>query len=335
MIKVLVTDLEYDKSPGIFAAAAEHGVECLRAPGEENALAAAVRDHGASHVIVGVARYIGPLYDALPAGGVIARYGVGHDGIDKERATTRGLYCVNTPGVLDDSVAEMTLALLLAAARHVERHAEAVRSGEWSPSLGAELRDKTLAVIGCGAIGCRVAAKATFGFSMNVVGCKRDLAEVESLQVRYGFARIENDFAQVVEDADYVSLHIPSTVQTRHFIDCERLALMPKRTWLINTARGAVVDESALYDALSAGFLGGAALDVFEYEPYQPVTPDKDLRTLSNVIMTPHIGSSTREACARMAARALENVQLAEAGRPHEMDLLNLAVLDAREANES
>jgi phosphoglycerate dehydrogenase-like enzyme len=335
MITVAVTEQEFDKARHVFAAAGEMGITCIRAPGEEEPLAAAVRTHGAAHVIVGVRPYVGPLYDALPSGGVIARYGVGHDGIDKERATQRGLYCVNTPGVLDDSVAEFTLALLLAAARHAERDAAALRGGLWKPSLGLELRGRTLAVIGCGAIGCRVAAKASFGFSMDVVGCETARIDTERLRVRHGFTQIYGDFARAVEGADFVSLHIPSTPRTRHFINRERLALLPQRASLINTARGALVDEAALFDALSAETLAGAALDVFEHEPYQPVTQEKDLRTLENVIMTPHIGSSTREACERMAMRALENLELAEAGRHREMDLLNPAALDAGRADES
>jgi phosphoglycerate dehydrogenase-like enzyme len=115
--------------------------------------------------------------------------------------------------------------------------------------------------------------------------------------------------------------------ETRHFLSVERLALLPAGCWVVNTARGALVDEAALFDALTGGRIAGAALDVFEREPYEPVAPGKDLRTLANVIMTPHISSSTREACDRMASRALKNILLAEAGKYAEMDLLNREVL--------
>lgn len=331
MIKVLVSEPEYDKARRVFASAAELDIECIRAPGDEAALAQAVGDLGARHVIVGVEPYTGPLYEALPAGGVIARFGVGHDGIDKEQATQRGLYCVNTPGLLDDSVAELTLGLLLAAARPVEKHSEAVHRGQWMPALGVELRGRTLAIIGCGNIGRRVASRAVFGLGMNVIGCETASVDHQRLMVRHGFNQIEKDFATAVTDADFVSLHIPATPETRHFVDESRLARMPKKSWLINTSRGVVLDEAALFDALAEDRLAGAALDVFEHEPYRPVAPDKDLRTLANVIMTPHIGSSTREACDRMAMRALENIHLAEMGRLEEMDLLNPAVLDAAE----
>lgn len=327
MLKILVTELEFRKAEAVFRGATQEGLLCLSAPAEETALASAVRSSGARHVIVGVERYSGPLYDALPAGGVIARFGVGHDGVDKGRATARGLLCTNTPGALDDSVAEHALNLILAAARGTVRVASDLRAGRWAPEVGCELRGKTLAVIGCGAIGRRVAGMASRGFGMNVIGCEIAEVNVVELQRNFGFALIVREFETAVREADFVSLHIPSVPETRHFMNAERLACLPDRAWLINTARGALVDEVALYDALVSGQLAGAALDVFEREPYEPVAPDKDLRALPNVILTPHIGSSTREACERMARRALQNIRLAEAGRFAEMDLLNREVL--------
>ncbi|NLE60388.1 MAG: hypothetical protein GX616_18725, partial [Planctomycetes bacterium] len=150
------------------------------------------------------------------------------------------------------------------------------------------------------------------------------------MKTEFGFAEIGKDFGAAVAAADFVSLHIPSTAATRHFINRQRLEMIPPGAWLINTARGAVLDEAALFDALSQGRLAGAALDVFEAEPYKPVAPDKDLRKLDNVLMTPHVGSSTREACNRMAERALKNIRLAEAGRFGEMDVLNPAVIQGR-----
>jgi phosphoglycerate dehydrogenase-like enzyme len=327
MVKILVTELEFRKAEAVFRRAAQEGLLCQSAPAEERALASAVRASGARHVILGVERYLGPLYEALPPGGVIARFGVGHDGVDKAQATARGLFCTNTPGALDDSVAEHALNLILAAARSTVQVAADLRAGRWSPRVGCELRGKTLAVIGCGAIGRRVAGMASRGFGMNVMGCEIAQVNVSELQRDFGFAVVVRDFETAVREADFVSLHIPSVPETRHFLNAARLACLPDRAWVINTARGALVDEAALYDALASGQLAGAALDVFEREPYEPVAPDKDLRTLPNVILTPHIGSSTREACERMARRALHNIRLAEAGRFAEMDLLNRDVL--------
>jgi phosphoglycerate dehydrogenase-like enzyme len=328
MIKVAVTDKEYDKARDVFVAAGATGLECLRCPTPEADLAGQIRQEAIRHAIVGVHRYDGPLYEALSAGSVLARFGIGHDGIDKDRASARGILCTNTPGVLDDSVAELTIGLLLSAARHIPERAAAAKAGDWVPRLGHELRNRTLAVVGCGAIGRRVARIAAHGLGMRVVGCDVGDLDRESIQREAGICRLDATFESAATGADFVTLHIPSTPDTVHFVNRERLSALDSHAWLINTARGAVVDEAALYDALRDGRFGGAALDVFEHEPYQPVDPDKDLRTLPNVIMTPHIGSSTTAACDRMAERALHNIHLAEAGRFDEMNLLNRTALN-------
>jgi phosphoglycerate dehydrogenase-like enzyme len=329
MIKIVVTQADYPKAKGVYEAAAGEGLECIPSPDAEAELAEAVRQHGARHAIVGIAQYAGPLYEALPRGGVLARFGVGHDNIDKPKATAAGVLCTNTPGVLDDSVAEHTIALMLAATRHLLANAASARDGSWQPHVGTELRGKTLAVIGCGPIGCRVAQIAAFGLLMRVVGCEIREVDRAEMRERFGFDRVVPEFARAVAEADIVSLHIPSTAATHHFLDADRLAQIPPRAILINTARGAVVYELALYDALAAGRLAGAALDVFDQEPYVPADPDKDLRALPNVLMTPHVASSTRQACDRMARRALQNIALAERGDHDQMDILNPDVLDS------
>jgi len=321
-VLVAVTEPEFAKAAEVFRAVEADGWRCFAAPPGEAALAAAVRARGARHVIVGVEPYTGPLYEALAPGAVIARFGVGHDSVDKARAAAHGLLCTNTPGALDDSVAEHTISLLLAAARGTVAVAGALAAGRWHGQVGVELRGKTLAVIGCGPIGRRVAEIAARGFGMRVIGCRRTAEGGERLCREHGFAAVTTDFAMAVREAEFVSLHLPSTPETRGYLDAARLALLWSGCWVLNTARGAVVDETALYEALAAGRIAGAALDVFTREPYQPVVPGKDLRTLPNVILTPHVGSSTREACARMARGALRNLALAEAGRHAEMDLL-------------
>ena len=327
MVRVAVTELEYHKAEARFAGAVAEGCECICLPAAEAALAEAIRTRGIRHAIIGVERYSGGLYQALAKGGVIARFGVGHDGVDKAQATAQGLLCTNTPGALDDSVAEHTINLMFAAARHTVALASRLRSGEWAPQMGTELKDKRLAVIGCGAIGRRVAQVAAYGLGMKVTGCEVSDLDVPRMQREFGFATVVKDFAEAAEAADFVSLHIPSAPATRHFLSRERLGRLRAGAWVVNTARGALVDEEALFDARAGGGLGGAALDVFEKEPYEARSPGKDLRTLANVILTPHISSSTREACDRMAEGALRNIRLAEAGRPEEMDLLNREVL--------
>lgn len=325
---VAVTKPEFQKAEAEFRRAFEaEGRAWLTVPVAEAPLAEAIRAAGARHAIVGPDLFTGPLYHALPAGGVIARFGVGHDGVDKAQATARGLLCANTPGVLDDSVAEHAINLLLAAARHTVAAAVDMRDGRWRPQVGVELKGKTLAVIGCGPIGRRTAAIATRGFGLRVIGCKRTPDGWDALRRSGDFADVTTDFAAAVGEADFVSLHLPSDAANRAYLNEARLAQLPARCWLVNTARGAVVDEAALFDALAAGRLAGAALDVYWREPYEPVAAGKDFRTLSNVILTPHVGSSTREACGRMAAQALHNIRLAEAGRYGEMNLLNREVL--------
>ncbi len=321
--RVLVTQSEYRKGEGSFVSAS--GVECQCAPEAEADLALAIRETHASHVIVGSRSYVRALYEALPAGGVIARFGVGHDGIDKAKATAAGLLCTNTPGVLNQSVAEHTMLLIGAAARPLVAMSAGMARRAWDPAIGAELQGKTLAIIGCGGIGRAVARIAALGYGMHVVGCSRpDAPPPAELQ---HFGALTNDFGTAVRHADFVSLHMSASRDTLHWINRERLAFFGERTWLINTARGSLVDEAALFAALVERRLGGAALDVFAQEPYAPVEGGGDLRALANVILTPHVGSNTLEANRRMAERALQNIALAESRAFARMDLVNPEVL--------
>jgi phosphoglycerate dehydrogenase-like enzyme len=320
--KVLVTELEYRKAERSFVSAP--GLECLRVPDAEGDLAAAIRETRASYVIVGPRTYSGPLYDALPAGGVIARFGVGHDGIDKTKATAARLLCTNTPGVLDQSVAELTMLLVGAAARRLPTLSATMTRHVWEPAIGEELQGKMLAIIGCGSIGRAVARIATLGYGMHVIGCTRPGSPPPAALDH--FAEVTNDFAVAVHDADFVSLHLSSTRDNLRWLDGERLSLLGERSWLINTARGWMVDEAALFTALVEHRLAGAALDVFAEEPYVPA-PGGDLRSLPNVILTPHVGSNTAAANRRMAERALQNIAFAERRAFAEMDLINPEVL--------
>jgi phosphoglycerate dehydrogenase-like enzyme len=319
---VLVTEPEYRKGEACFVASA---LDCRRTREDEQELAAAIRDARIRYVIVGNRQYTGALYESLPAGGVIARFGVGHDGIDKERATAAHVMCTNTPGVLDQSVAEHAMLLVAAASRNLTTALGSMASGVWSSSAGRDLQGKKLAIIGCGGIGRAVARIAALGYGMRVIGCTRPNgpppASLDHFEI------VTNDFAAAVHGADFVSLHMPARPDTVRFINRERLACLSERAWLINTARGAVVDEAALFDLLAAGRIAGAALDVFAREPYVPAEGGGDLRSLSNVILTPHVGSNTVESNRRMAERALQNIELAEAGQLERMDLLNREVL--------
>lgn len=319
---VLVTETEFRRASSTFAAPADD-LECVPVPGVEDALCDAILEHGVHQVIVGSSPYRGRLYKTLPPGGVLARFGVGYDNVDLGQATAAGILCSNTPDVLQQSVAELTLMMIGVAARHLVTVASGMRNGRWEPKEGLELEGKTLALIGSGAIAAAVARIAAAGYGMRVIGYARSPRPAPSPH----FAAITTDFAEAVGGADFVSLHIPGSPENLRFMDAERLALLPPRAWLINTARGAVVDEVALYDALAGGRLAGAASDVFAREPYQPADPERDLRALPNVVAIPHVGSNTVEANRRMALRAIRNVRLAIEGNLGAMDLINREVL--------
>jgi phosphoglycerate dehydrogenase-like enzyme len=321
---VVVTEPEFRRAEQHFASTAHWTF--VPAPPAEAELSAAIRQRGARHAVLGPAVYSGPLYDALPRGGVLARFGVGHDGLDKARATEAGLLCTNTPGVLHQSVAELTLLLMLAAARHLTGLAGAMQEGAWAPKPGVELQGKTLTIVGCGTIGRAVARIASAGFGMRTIGVRRAHGPAAAAAGQ-DFDATTDDYAGAVRDADYVSLHIPALPENVHFIGRERLSLLPERAWLINTARGAVIDEAALFDAVSNRRIAGAALDVYAVEPYEPISRDRDLRRLPGVILLPHVGSNTADANRGMAERAINNIRLAEAGDFGAMDLLNPEVL--------
>jgi phosphoglycerate dehydrogenase-like enzyme len=314
MIKVVVTDLEYVKAESVFKNTA--GFECICAPSDEKGLSEVIKQTGAKYAIVGVTKYSNELYDAIPNGGVIARFGVGHDGIDKVLAKSKGIFCTNTPGALDDSVAECAMGMIMTAARHLASCSMDNKNGVWKNRVGSELSGKTLAIIGCGNIGRKLAKIAKNGFGMHIAGNDTskpdDCSNIDTFTV---------SFDEAVKNADYISLHIPDKASTKNFINAERLNQMKQSAYLINTARGGVVDEDAVYDAVKAGQIAGAVLDVFKNEPYMPA--GKNLRELDNVIMTPHIGSSTTEACNRMAESCLKNISLANSGK---FELMNIII---------
>jgi phosphoglycerate dehydrogenase-like enzyme len=318
---IVVTEPEYRKGELVFSAVT-NGMKFIPSPEEEHLLADSLLSNDAKYVIVGAKRYVGPLYEALPKGGLIARFGVGHDGIDKKKIMKQSLYLANTPNVLDDSVAELTISLIMSSARHLTDMTQSIKNGRWQPQNGSELKDKTLAIIGCGPIGNRVAQIASFGLQMKVSGNDIRESDFEWMRQTYGFESIFRDFDKTVARADFVSIHLPLKESTNQFINTDRLKRLPKSSWLINTSRGAIIDETALFIALQSGDIAGAALDVFVNEPYEPVDEKCDLRLLNNVIFTPHIGSATKEANHRMAERCLRNIEFVQKGKYEKMDLV-------------
>jgi phosphoglycerate dehydrogenase-like enzyme len=322
---VLVTEPEFLRVQALFTSF--DPLLCDPAPSTDEALAAAIQARSARHVVIGPQPYPTKIYEALPAGSVIARLGVGYEGVNLARATERGVLCTNTPGVLHQSTAELAMLLIAAGARRLLLDAGAMKAHRWTPSTGTELAGARLAIIGAGRIGGTLARIASQGYGMRVVGCRRRPEEPRADDEC--FEALTSDFEEAVRDADFVSLHMPGSPENRHFMDATRLALLSKHAWLINTARGAVVDETALFEALVDGRIAGAGIDVFDREPYEPVSAHRDLRALDNVILLPHVGSNTVAANRRMGERALANILKAEGGQFAEMDLLNPEVLKA------
>jgi len=241
-----------------------------------------------------------PTLNAAPRLRVISNYAVGADNIDLQAAAARGIPVGVTPDVLTDATADLTLALILAAARNLTEAARAVRDGgwrTWEPAgwLGLELRGARLTIIGPGRIGLAVGARArAFGMDVDLVG-RRD------------------DVLTKLAGADVVSLHAPLTPQTRHLIDAQALEAMKPTAILVNTARGALVDTDALAQALHTHTIAAAALDVTDPEP---LPPDHPLLQAPNLLVVPHIGSATHAARERMADLAVDNLLAGLAGEP-------------------
>ncbi len=242
------------------------------------------------------------LLDGSPRLKAIANMGVGTDNIDVEAAKERGIPVGNTPDVLTDATADLAFALLLALARRIVPGAEKVRGGEWhtwepAADLGADLAGAVLGIVGWGRIGQAVARRAE-GFGMEVVHSSRSSGV---------------PLEELLERADFVSLHTPLTPDTRHLVDADAVARMKPTALLVNTARGGVVDQDALRTALHDGTIAGAALDVTDPEP---LPPDHPLLDAPNLLVVPHVGSATVRTRARMAEMAVENLLAALDGRP-------------------
>lgn len=248
--------------------------------------------------------------DAAPRCRIVSRYGIGLDNIPVDHATRLGIVVTNVPDFCLDDVADHTLALLLACARRIVDYAQATRAGIWNLQgvrPMARLRDQTLGLIGYGNIARRVAQRAS-ALGLHVLAYTPRLAA----DAPAPWGRGTNDLGELLAASDYVSLHVPLTEATRGLIDAPALRRMKPTAYLINTARGAVVEEGALRQALVEGWIAGAALDVLSQEP---PPPDHPLVGLDNVILTPHAAFYSQEAIADLEARAARHVAQALAGQ--------------------
>lgn len=270
-------------------------------PSRDELLAAVAEAEGLLSLLT--ERIDAELLDAAPKLQAIAILAVGVDNVDLGECERRGIPVGNTPGVLTEATADLAFALILASARRLLEAADAVKAGEWrtwEPAgwLGHDVHDATLGIIGAGKIGGAVARRAV-GFGMDVIVAGRG-----------------TPLDHLLADSDFISIHCPLTEDTRHLIGAEQLAAMKPTAHLINTARGEIVDPEALREALEAGEIAGAALDVTEPEP---LPPDHPLLTAPNLIVLPHIGSGSHTSRAAMADLAVDNLLAALADPPRPM----------------
>lgn len=290
--KVLLTE-EIDKAGKDFLL--EHGYEIRMGSGiAEDTVAKEIR--GCDAILTRNAVITERIMRASEKLKVISMHGVGVNNIDVAAATRLGIQVTNAAGSNSNSVAEYTIGLLIDLARNIPLYDRELRAGNWGirRTLGLDVEGKTLGIVGMGSIGALVARKAAFGLGMNVLAFKRHVSDPAPM----GHVRVTGDLEEVVRSADFLSLHVPFVPATKGLIGEREFSLMKQGAFLINTARGEVVDSKALYRALTGKKLAGAALDVFDGE-----IPDMDdpLLHLPNVIVTPHTAAFTGESVARMS----------------------------------
>jgi D-3-phosphoglycerate dehydrogenase len=271
------------------------GVEVINVAGQPREALEQALERAHALIVRSETRVTADLLNRAPQLRVIARAGIGVDTIDVRAATRRGIAVMNAPGANTVSAAEHAMGLLLSLVRHIPEAADSMRRGEWDRKKfeGTELRGKTIGIVGMGRIGGHVAGIAR-AFGMNVVGHDPYLPPERAAELQVKFMPLD----QLLRTADVVTLHVALTDQTRHLINAERFGLMKKTAVLINTARGELVDELALADAITARQIAGAAVDVFSKEP---LPADSPLRKLERVILTPHLAASTAEAQDRVS----------------------------------
>ena len=254
------------------------------------------------------------LFNAAPKLKVISQIAVGYDNIDVSEATTRRIVIGHTPDVLTESTADFTFCLLLATARRLIEGDHNVRNGEWQGwhpyyMLGLDIHNSTLGIVGLGRIGQAVARRAK-GFNMRIIYYSRYRRPL-SLESELGIEFMP-ELSELLSSADFITLHMPYSRHTHHLIGKNELALMKKQAILINTARGAIVDQHELYEALRLKTIWGAGLDVFEKEPIPANDP---LLGLSNVVVAPHLGSASEHTRMKMSLLAAENLIAGLEGR--------------------
>jgi len=254
---------------------------------------------GVDAVIASIDPFSARVLAALPRLRIISRTGVGYDAIDVAAATARGVAVCTGPGVNRHAVAEYAIALMLQCARHVSEHLASVRAGRWDRHEGFDLAGKTVGIVGLGTIGKEVAQRLR-AFEMRILAYD----PVPDPQFAEGHGVTYVNLEQLLQESDLITLHALLDAQSRKLLNAERLALLKPTAYVINTARGGLIDHDALYAALRGHKIAGAALDAFEQEPLE----DTPLRTLDNCWLSPHAAGASRDARARSKHVAVENV---------------------------
>jgi len=292
MSKILITTSSFDTEIEQISQLVQLGYEVVLNPFKrrltEDEVASLMGDDVIG-MIAGVEPLTRRVMDAAPNMAVISRCGIGMDSVDVEAAAQKNIEVLNTPDAPTKAVAELTIGLILDVLRGISNQDRAIRQSKWERPMGALLGKKTLGLIGYGRIGQMVARYAEV-FGTRVIA-------------HDPFSAQKTSFEELLSDADIVSLHIPYSRENHHIIDAQAFSKMKKSAILINASRGGLVDESALYDALKAGDIAGAALDVFEGEPYTG-----SLTELDNIVLTAHVGSYAKEARVEQEILAAQNL---------------------------
>lgn len=298
-MNVVIERSIFERARTVFEdAAGEEGFVFVQIDPLDEKRALEAHSHGADVFIIGTKRYSDDFFRALRPGTLVQRFGVGYNAIPIEVCRDARIRVGYTPGVLERAVAEHTFALLLSLARGICSLNDTVRKGRWERTTGVELRDRAIALIGFGRIAREVALIARQGFRMRVLAF-----DVHDVLDSDGAAIVDSYFTDLhacLATADFVSLHLPSSPRTDSIVNEAFLDQMKPNAFLINTARGSLIDERALFQALNTRSIAGAALDVYRNEPY--TAGNDDLRSLDNCVLTPHCASNTEEANRRMAS---------------------------------
>ena len=301
-MKILITPRSFasfsDKSLKMFT---ERGYEIKRnntgRPYEKEEMLKLIRD--IDGIIIGIDELSAEIIEGADALKVISKYGIGLDNIDINTATNKKIIVTSTPTANVDAVADLAFGLILSLARRIPEADKKTKSGKWEKIIGKSVWEKTLGVIGLGKISRQVVKRA-IGFEMNILAF--DIVKDKKFVQKYGIKYV--NLEKLLRKSDYITIHIPLNDATRGMISYEELEKMKKNAFLINTSRGGIVDEEALYDALRNNKLRGAALDVYNNEPLR----ESPLKELDNMIMTPHIGAYTEEAIENMSIQAAQNL---------------------------